>query len=52
VQWSRGLNLEIAVDSVLELSDEAILAEIIETGADPREEAERLAPSELQARRD
>src|SRR2546426_5741815 len=28
-------------DSVLELSDEAILAEISETGADPHEEAER-----------
>ena len=28
-------------DSVLELSDEEILAEIIETGADPQEEAER-----------
>ena len=28
-------------ESVLELSDEAILAEISEAGADPREEAER-----------
>ena len=28
-------------DSVLELSDEAILAEISETGADPQEKAER-----------
>jgi hypothetical protein len=33
---------EQLADSVLELSDEAILAEIIESGADPREEAERI----------
>jgi len=32
---------EQLADSVLELSDEAILAEISETGADPHEEAER-----------
>ena len=34
--------VEQLADSVLELPDEAILAEIKESGADPQEEAERL----------
>jgi hypothetical protein len=34
--------VEQLADSVLELSDEAILAEIKESGADPQEEAERV----------
>jgi hypothetical protein len=34
--------MEQLADSVLELSDEAILAEITGSGADPREEAERI----------
>jgi len=29
-------------DSVLDLSDEAIIAEVSETGGDPQEEAERI----------
>lgn len=33
--------MEQLADSVLELSDEAILAEITESGADPQQEAER-----------
>jgi hypothetical protein len=33
---------EQVADSVLGLSDEAILAEIRESGADPQEEAERI----------
>ena len=35
--------VEQLADSVLELSDEVILAEIRESGADPQEEAERRA---------
>ena len=34
--------MEQLADSVLELSDEAIRAEITEFGADPQEEAERI----------
>jgi len=34
--------MEQLADSVLELSDEAMLAEITESGADPQEEAERI----------
>ena len=34
--------MEQLADSVLELSDEAILAEIAESGADPQEDAERI----------
>lgn len=34
--------VEQLADSVLELSDEVILAEIRESGADPQEEAERV----------
>ena len=34
--------MEQLADSVLELSDQAILAEITESGADPREDAERI----------
>jgi hypothetical protein len=34
--------MEQLADSVLELSDEAILAETTESGADPLEEAERI----------
>jgi hypothetical protein len=34
--------IEQLSDSVLDLSDEAILAEITESGADPRQEAERI----------
>jgi hypothetical protein len=34
--------MEQLADSVLELSDEAILAESAEIGADPQEEAERI----------
>jgi hypothetical protein len=34
--------VERLADSVLELSDEAILAEVEESGADPQEEAERI----------
>ena len=33
--------MEQLAESVLELSDEALLAEITESGADPQEEAER-----------
>ena len=33
--------MEQLAESVLELSDEAILAEITESGADPQQEAER-----------
>jgi len=33
--------MEQLADSLLELSDEAILAEITESGADPQQEAER-----------
>ncbi len=33
--------MEQLADSVLELSDEAILAEITESGVDPQQEAER-----------
>jgi hypothetical protein len=34
--------MEQLADSVLELSDEAIIAETAETAADPQEEAERI----------
>ena len=34
--------IERLADSVLELSDEAILAEVGESGTDPQEEAERI----------
>ena len=34
--------MEQLADSVLELSDEAMLAEITESGADPQKEAERI----------
>ena len=34
--------MEQLADSILELSDEAILAEVMENGADPQEEAERI----------
>jgi hypothetical protein len=34
--------IEHLADSVLELSDEAILAEVSEGGADPQEDAERI----------
>ena len=43
--------VEQLADSVLELSDEVILAEIRESGADPQEEAERTRRALQQAAR-